>query len=159
MVWMWFLSCQIEAYYSWAGHDFIGLSVSVCVRVSLCRRGQGAQLRVMSVWDLFYLQAPFSWSQPAVLNARMQKADGSFCLFPSLMFSSIPPTRFTSISYNIPLSVCVYACAEFISRSNWDDISALQIKLFSSSVHLFSCSFVPRPPTDSLSLRAKNLHS
>lgn len=45
-----------------------------------------------------------------------------------------------------PCSVCVRMCmrsAEFISRSNWDDISALQIKLFRSSysfVLLFLCS-------------------
>lgn len=54
--------------------------------------------------------------------------------------------------------VCVWG-AGIISRSNWDDISALQIELFSSSFHLFSCSFVPHPTTDSLSLWAKNLCS
>lgn len=32
--------------------------------------------------------------------------------------------------------------AELISWSNWDDISALQIKLFNSAIHLFSPSFV-----------------
>lgn len=33
---MWFLSCQIEAYYWRAGHAFIGLSMRVSVYMLVC---------------------------------------------------------------------------------------------------------------------------
>lgn len=47
-------------------------------------------------------------------------------------------------------SVCVWEL-ELISRSNSNDIPPLQIKLFSSSIHLFSPSFVLHPAADSVS--------
>lgn len=71
---------------------------------------------------------------------RMQQCKRQM-VSPSLVYSSIPSSGVTSNSFE-PLHIiqCAQLCVlELISRSNSNDIPPLQIKLFSSSVHLFYC--------------------
>lgn len=117
----------------------------VCVNVYSCE------------CEVCYLQELLYWSQSGVPNALMQEADGSLPLFSRNVFIYPSDSGHLHFPQHTIQCVLVYVCeVEFISRSNWDDISPLQIKLFSSCIHLFSSSFVPHPPTASLTLRAKN---
>lgn len=125
---------------------------SIRVRARVC--GQGAQWRAESAHGLSHFQALLSRCKSTVTNAGGRWLSQSRSL---LTFSSILLTQVTSV---FPRSA---ARAREVASSPHGLIETTfwprQIKLFSSSVHLFSCSFVPRPRTASLSLRAKNLSS